>query len=145
MPKLALIAAVARNGVIGAGNALPWRLPADLRRFRALTSGHAVVMGRRTWESLGRPLPDRQNIVVTRAAGWHAAGAEVAASLAAALALARLPAPVFCIGGGRALCRGAAPRRHAVRDGDRPRFRRRRAVPGLRPRRVAGDGARAWP
>ena len=108
MPKLALIAAVARNGVIGAGNALPWRLPGDLKRFRALTSGHAVIMGRKTWESIGRPLPERQNIVVTRDAGWRADGAEAAPSLPAALALARLPAPAFCIGGGE-LYRAALP------------------------------------
>ena len=67
-PTFALIAAVARNGVIGADNALPWRLPDDLKRFRALTTGHAVIMGRKTWESLPRALPERQNIVVTRAA-----------------------------------------------------------------------------
>ncbi len=99
MPSLALIAAVARNGVIGAGNALPWRLPEDLKRFRALTTGHTVIMGRRTWESLGRPLPNRQNIVVTRQSAWHADGAQTAGSLAAAIALAQLPPPIFCIGG----------------------------------------------
>jgi len=63
-PALALIAAVAKNGVIGANNTLPWRLPADLARFKALTLGHSVVMGRRTWQSLPRALPGRQNIVV---------------------------------------------------------------------------------
>jgi len=99
-PRLALIAAVARNRVIGAGNALPWRLPDDLRHFRTLTTGHAVIMGRRTWESIGRPLPQRQNIVVSRSPAWHAEGAERAASLADALAQVRLPAPAFCIGGG---------------------------------------------
>ncbi|MFO1414660.1 MAG: dihydrofolate reductase [Burkholderiales bacterium] len=99
-PRLALIAAVARNGVIGAGNALPWRLPEDLKRFRALTTGHAVIMGRRTWDSIGRPLPQRQNIVVTRTPGWHAEGAQPAGSLAAALAQVALPEPAFCIGGG---------------------------------------------
>ncbi|MFO1316919.1 MAG: dihydrofolate reductase [Burkholderiales bacterium] len=99
-PALALIAAVARNGVIGAGNALPWRLPDDLRRFRALTTGHAVIMGRRTWESLPHALPGRQNIVVTRVPGRALAGAETAASLADALARVRMPAPAFCIGGG---------------------------------------------
>ncbi|MFO1398199.1 MAG: dihydrofolate reductase [Burkholderiales bacterium] len=98
--RLALVAAVARNGVIGAGNALPWRLPDDLRHFRALTTGHAVIMGRKTWDSLGRPLPQRQNIVVTRSAAWHADGVEAAGSLADALARVRLPAPAFCIGGG---------------------------------------------
>jgi dihydrofolate reductase len=96
---IALIAAVAANGVIGAGNRLPWRLPEDLRRFRALTTGHAVIMGRRTWESLGRALPGRQNIVVTRNAGLRAEGALVAASLDEALAWVDLPAPVFVIGG----------------------------------------------
>ncbi len=100
VPALALIAAVARNGVIGAGNALPWRLPDDLKRFRALTTGHAVIMGRRTWESLPRALPGRQNIVVTRAPDRAFAGAEAARSLADALSRVRMPAPAFCIGGG---------------------------------------------
>src|SRR5438874_2874817 len=76
--NLALIAAVASNGVIGADNRLPWRLSADLVRFRELTTGHAVIMGRRTWESLQRALPGRQNIVVTRQSGYAAEGAEVA-------------------------------------------------------------------
>jgi dihydrofolate reductase len=100
MTALALIAAVARNGVIGDGNTLPWRLPADLRHFRALTTGHAVIMGRRTWESIGRALPDRQNIVVTRQPAYVADGALVQASLDDALRAATLPAPVYCIGGG---------------------------------------------
>jgi dihydrofolate reductase len=99
-PRLAIIAAVAANGVIGAANALPWRLPDDLRRFRALTTGHAVIMGRRTWESIGRPLPGRQNIIVTRGDAPAPPGTETAATLAAALAQVRLPAPAFCIGGG---------------------------------------------
>ncbi len=106
---LALIAAVAANGVIGDGNRLPWRLPDDLRHFRALTTGHTVIMGRKTWESLAGPLPGRQNIVVTRDPHYAAAGAEVAATLDAALALARLPPPAFCIGGGL-LYRAALPR-----------------------------------
>lgn len=97
---LAIIAAVARNGVIGAHGALPWRIPEDLKRFRALTTGHSIIMGRRTWASLGRPLPQRQNIVVTRNAGLHADGAEVAASLDDALHRVALPRPAFCIGGG---------------------------------------------
>jgi dihydrofolate reductase len=100
MTALALIAAVARNGVIGDGNTLPWRLPADLKRFRALTTGHAVIMGRRTWESIGRALPGRQNLVVTRQPGFAAEGASVHSSLEEALRAATLPAPVFCIGGG---------------------------------------------
>jgi dihydrofolate reductase len=108
-PAFALIAAVARNGVIGANNALPWRLPADLRHFRALTTGHSIVMGRRTWESLGRALPDRQNIVVTRRFGRVSEDAAIAQSLDAAIAMAELPLPIFCIGGGE-LFREALPR-----------------------------------
>lgn len=108
-PGVAVIAAVAANGVIGTHNRLPWRIPDDLRRFRRLTAGHAVIMGRRTWESLAGALPDRQNIVVTRQRGYRAPGAEVAESFAAALALVRLPAPAFCIGGGE-LYREALPR-----------------------------------
>jgi dihydrofolate reductase len=100
MTALALIAAVARNGVIGDGNALPWRLPADLQRFRALTTGHSVIMGRKTWESIGRPLPGRQNIVVTRQQDYAADGVRVVSSLDEALRAATWPAPVFCIGGG---------------------------------------------
>jgi dihydrofolate reductase len=97
--RLALVVAVAANGTIGVRGGLPWRLPADLRRFREVTTGHAIVMGRRTWDSIGRPLPGRQNIVVTRTPGFAAPGADVAPSLDAALALVRLPPPVFCIGG----------------------------------------------
>ena len=108
-PPLEVIAAVAANGVIGAGNRLPWHLPADLRRFRALTTGHAVIMGRKTWESIGRALPQRQNIVVSRAPEFRAAGAQTAISLDAALALVTLPAPAFCIGGSE-LYREALPR-----------------------------------
>jgi dihydrofolate reductase len=104
----AVIAAVAKNGTIGIENRLPWRLPEDLKRFRALTIGHAVVMGRRTWESLPRALPDRQNIVVTRSSGYRAEGVETASSLPDALAKAALPPPVFCIGGS-ALYRDALP------------------------------------
>jgi dihydrofolate reductase len=106
---LVIIAAVAANGVIGDRNRLPWHLPDDLQHFRALTSGHAVIMGRKTWESLRGPLPGRQNIVVTRDPRYAAPGAEVAATLDAALARVRLPAPAFCIGGGE-LYRAALPR-----------------------------------
>jgi len=105
---LALIAAVAANGVIGRDGKLPWRLPDDLRRFRQLTSGHSIIMGRRTWDSLGRPLPSRQNIVVTRQPSFGADGALVARSLAEALGAVALPEPAFCIGGGE-LYRTAMP------------------------------------
>jgi len=97
---LELIAAVARNGVIGADNRLPWRLPEDLRHFRTLTTGHAVIMGRRTWESLPGPLPQRQNIVVSRQPDLDAPGAQVCRTLDDAIARVTLPAPAFCIGGG---------------------------------------------
>jgi dihydrofolate reductase len=106
--RVALIAAVASNGVIGAGNRLPWHLPDDLRRFRTLTSGHTVVMGRKTWESIGRPLPARQNIVVSRQPGIRLEGAAVAHSLDEALSVADRPDPVFVIGG-EALYRAALP------------------------------------
>lgn len=98
--SLAVIAAVARNGVIGQGNTLPWRLSEDLKHFRILTKGHTVIMGRKTRESLPRALPDRQNIVVTRNQNFHADGNETAISLADAISKARMPAPIFCIGGG---------------------------------------------
>jgi dihydrofolate reductase len=105
---IALIAAVAANGVIGADERIPWRLPEDLKRFRAMTTGHAVIMGRKTWESLPRALSERQNIVVTRQANYVADGADVSRSLDEALTLVRLPQPVFCIGGGE-LYRAALP------------------------------------
>ncbi|MDK9703867.1 MAG: dihydrofolate reductase [Sulfuritalea sp.] len=100
-PVLTLIAAVARNGVIGIDDRLPWHLPADLRHFKALTTGHAVIMGRKTWESLPakfRPLPGRRNIVVTRDAGYRAEGAVVALSLPAAIDAAG-EGEAFVIGG----------------------------------------------
>jgi dihydrofolate reductase len=98
-PKIYLVAALAANGVIGRGGRLPWHLPEDLKHFKRLTLGHPVIMGRRTWESLGRPLPDRDNIVVTRQAGYEAPGAAVANSLQAALALCAGERMAFVIGG----------------------------------------------
>jgi len=101
-PTLVLIAAVARNGVIGHDNGLLWKLPEDMRYFRSVTAGCPVIMGRKTWDSLParfRPLPGRRNIVVTRNAAWLAAGAETAPSPAAALALVQDSAKVFVIGG----------------------------------------------
>jgi dihydrofolate reductase len=96
---ISLIAAVAENGVIGRDNGLPWRLPADLQRFRRLTLGKPVIMGRRTWESLGRPLPQRLNIVLSRRPPALPAGVVGAAGPAAALAAAGGAAETMVIGG----------------------------------------------
>ncbi|GHU07739.1 dihydrofolate reductase [Betaproteobacteria bacterium] len=98
-PEIILIAAVARNGVIGRDNALPWRLKADLARFRAHTLGHPLLMGRKTWESLGKPLPGRRNLVLTRQPGYTAQGCEVFASADEALAALAAAEKVFVIGG----------------------------------------------
>jgi dihydrofolate reductase len=100
MTRLSLIAALAKNRVIGADNALPWRLPEDLKHFKALTMGHPVIMGRKTFESIGKPLPGRRNIVVTRSGNFRAEGCEVVDSPEAALrASAGLAEEVFVIGG----------------------------------------------
>jgi dihydrofolate reductase len=84
-PRICLIAAVASNGVIGRNNQLPWHLPEDLKYFRATTWGKPIVMGRKTFDSLGRPLPGRTNIVVTRQAGLQLTGAQVVSGLDEAL------------------------------------------------------------
>ena len=98
--RLVLIAAVARNGVIGHRGGIPWHLPEDFAHFKATTLGHTLVMGRATYESIGRPLPGRQTIVLTRDPGWHADGVLVAHELDSALALAEdLPGDVYVAGG----------------------------------------------
>lgn len=97
-PRITLVVARALNGVIGRGGTLPWRIPADLRRFKALTMGTAMIMGRKTFESLPGILPGRRHIVITRNPGWTAQGAEVAHSAEEALALAGNDA-VSVIGG----------------------------------------------
>ncbi len=102
MPKLTLIAAVGANRAIGKDNQLLWQLPEDMAHFKRVTAGHAVLMGRKTWESLPprfRPLPGRRNLVLTRQADYPAAGAELAASLPAALELLSPDAVLFIIGG----------------------------------------------
>jgi dihydrofolate reductase len=98
-PRVYLVAAVAANGIIGANGKLPWHIPEELKHFKKLTLGHPVIMGRRTWESLKGPLPQRENIVVTRQAGYQAPGAAVANSLDAALALCVGEPVAFVIGG----------------------------------------------
>jgi dihydrofolate reductase len=95
---ISLVAAVAQNGAIGSRGALPWRLPADLARFRTLTTGHAVLMGRKTFQSIGGPLADRRNIVLTRDPAFRALGCQVAHSVEQALAAAGRD-ELFVIGG----------------------------------------------
>ncbi len=125
MSEIILVVAAAENDVIGKNGAIPWHLPEDLRRFKALTMGHAIVMGRATWDSLPRkPLPGRRNIVLTRSPGWAADGAVAAASLPQALAEAKDGA-IFVIGGAQiyraaldAATRIELTRIHRAFDGD---------------------------
>ncbi|MGB5331193.1 MAG: type 3 dihydrofolate reductase [Woeseiaceae bacterium] len=98
---ISIIVATSMNNVIGVQGDLPWRLPDDLKRFRKLTLGKPVLMGRLTWESIGRPLPGRQNIVLTRQPEFAADGCDVVASPAAALAAARDAEEIMIIGGGQ--------------------------------------------
>ncbi len=112
-PSIALIVAVAANGVIGRDNQLPWHIPEDLKWFKENTLGKPVIMGRKTWDSIGRPLPKRPNIVVTRQTDWRAEGAHAAHSLDEALALAAKLAPEaaeLMVIGGNALFAEALPR-----------------------------------
>ena len=99
MTTLSLIVAFANNQVIGINNTLPWHLPEDLKRFRALTMGHHIIMGRKTYESLGRLLPGRTTVIMTRNKDYKVAGALIAHSLQAALVLAAGDAEPFVIGG----------------------------------------------
>ncbi|MGB0712014.1 MAG: type 3 dihydrofolate reductase [Gammaproteobacteria bacterium] len=99
MTSLTLIAAMDKNRVIGRGNELPWHLPADLRHFKNVTSGKPVVMGRKTYQSIGRPLPNRTNIVMTRQPGFAADGILVAETTDAAIALADGADEIMVIGG----------------------------------------------
>jgi dihydrofolate reductase len=108
---VSIIAAVAENGVIGRDGKLPWHLSADLRRFKQLTMGHTLILGRRTWESIGRPLPGRRMIVISRQPEYRidVAGIDVAKSLDGALALARAADDEAFVIGGSALFRDALP------------------------------------
>lgn len=129
-PELVLVVARAKNGVIGRDNALPWRISADLRRFKRLTIGKPVIMGRRTFESIGKPLPGRHNIVLTRDVGWRADGVTVAPNLAEAVAAAgldpRARAPEIMVIGGAGVFAEALPSAtrieltevHAAPEGD---------------------------
>jgi dihydrofolate reductase len=152
--KIALVAAIARSGVIGRDGVLPWRLPEDMAHFRSVTMGHPVVMGRRTWESLParfRPLPRRRNIVVTRNDSWHEEGAERAASLEHALELLSGEERVSVIGGGE-LFSSALPLADELLlteidlevEGDTffPEFDRPAFAESSRETHVSGDGTR---
>lgn len=112
-PRITLVVAYARNRAIGKDNALPWRLPGDLAHFKRTTLGAPIVMGRKTWESLGRPLPGRRNIVVTRNADYVAAGAEVVHDLDRALQCAGDVPEIFVIGGAQ-LYALSLPRAHRI-------------------------------
>ncbi len=124
-PRVTLVVAVAENGVIGRDGALPWRLPDDLKRFKQTTLGKPVLMGRKTWDSIGRPLPGRRNIVLSTKPGFTAAGADTFPSLEAALASCAGDPEVMVIGGAE-IYRMALPlatrihltRVHAAPDGD---------------------------
>ncbi len=108
MPLVSLVVATDQRGAIGRAGGLPWHLPDDLRRFKALTLGKPVVMGRKTWDSIGRPLPGRHNLVITRQAGLDLPGATVVASLEQALAAAG-DVPEVCVIGGAEVFRQALP------------------------------------
>ena len=97
--EIVLIAAMAANRVIGRGRAIPWDIPGEQTRFKEITMGHSLIMGRKSWESIGRPLPGRRNIVVTRNPAFRAVGAEVVHSLDQGFVLTEGEEKVFVIGG----------------------------------------------
>lgn len=113
MPRLSIIVAMAKNRVIGANGTIPWHLPEELRRFKSLTMGHHIIMGRKTWESIGRPLPGRASVVVTRQRDYRAHGALVVHSLDDALAACAGDSEAFVIGGAE-LYRQALPRAQRI-------------------------------
>jgi dihydrofolate reductase len=102
-PHITIICALSENRVIGKDNKLPWHIPEDLKRFRSITSGHVVIMGRKTYESMGRLLPNRLNILVTTNTDYHVEGAVIASSLEDAIAKAKVheKEEIFIIGGGQ--------------------------------------------
>lgn len=109
MSPLVLVVAIAKNGVIGNKGALPWHYPEDLRHFKAMTVGHAILMGRKTHESIGRALPGRRNIVISSREGAHFEGCESATSLEQAISLARQTDAEPRVIGGSALYTAALP------------------------------------
>ncbi len=99
--KIILIAAMAKNRVIGRGNGIPWHIPGEQQRFKGMTMGHTLIMGRKTFESIGRPLPGRKTIVVSRNREYRAPGCLVAQSLTAAMTLCPKEETIFIAGGGQ--------------------------------------------
>jgi dihydrofolate reductase len=113
--EISLVAAVADNGVIGADGGMPWHLPADLAHFKRLTMGKPVLMGRLTWESIGKPLPGRRNLVLTRDPHWRAEGAERVSSMSSAIAAAgQHDARELMVIGGAEVYRQALPHAHRI-------------------------------
>lgn len=112
MAVFSIIVAVSENGVIGNGNRLIWHMPADLRRFKQLTMGHVVVMGRKTFESIGKPLPGRTNVILTRDESFHPEGCEVMRSLEEVIARYKEEDEIFIAGGGKVY---SAALRHSVK------------------------------
>lgn len=109
MEPLVFVLAVSRNGIIGKNGKVPWHIPEDLKHFKAMTIGHAIVMGRKTYEETGRPLPNRRNIVISRDPNFSAPGCEVVTSLEEGIALARTTDPEPRVGGGAEIYRLALP------------------------------------
>jgi dihydrofolate reductase len=97
--RVSVIVAMARNRVIGAGNKIPWHLPAELKLFKTITMGHHIIMGRNTWESIGRLLPGRTSVIVTRQPDYRVDGAVMASSIGAAIAACKGDDEIFVIGG----------------------------------------------
>jgi len=97
--RVSIIVAMARNRVIGANGAIPWHLPAELQRFKRLTMGHHIIMGRKTWDSIARPLPGRETVIVTRQPGFNVPGATIAHSIEEAIAACGGDSEIFVIGG----------------------------------------------
>ena len=142
--RVVLVAAVADNGVIGRGGDIPWAIPEDLKHFRATTQGNTVLMGRATYDSIGRPLPFRSNVVVTRNRDWSAEHVFVAHSVADGIELAQgFEGDVMVIGGGTDLRRGAAGRGRPGAHRGAPVTRGRHPLPRLRPGGVERDASRA--
>jgi len=128
---------MAKNRVIGAKGKIPWHLPNELQLFKQVTMGHHIIMGRKTHESIGRLLPGRTTVIVTRQSDYAVPGAKIAHTLEQAVALCTGDSEIFIIGGGELYRASIADRRPPVPDGGRCRTRRRHADAGLQSRRLA--------